>query len=147
MPHRDGVAWMSEQENKELVRRFLHEAWNQNNVLIINELLSPAYCRHIATDPYLLSRTAQREMIERVHRAFPNLRLTVEDVIAEDDRVVFRGTLRGTQLHRFRNVDSTRKELVLMIIGIVRIEDGVIVEQWGGVNELDLLRQLTSHFE
>ena len=133
---------MSEEEHKELVRRFLHEAWNQSNMLIVDELLSPAYCRHIATDPYLLSRSAQREMIQSVHRAFPDLRLTIEDVIAEDDRVVFRGMMRGTQLHQFRSVEPTRKQILLMIIGIIRVEDGLIVEQWGGVNELDLLRQL-----
>ena len=133
---------MSTEDNKQVVRRFLDQAWNQNNLCIVDELLHPAFCRHVATEPYLFSREAQRQNIIRFHEAFPDLKLTIEEIIAEQDMIVYRGLLRGTQLHEFRNVDPTRKQILLMVIGIVRVENGLIVEQWGGVNELDLLEQI-----
>lgn len=134
---------MVTEENKQLLRRFLYEAWNLKNICIIDELLSPAYCRHIATDPYLLSRATQKEMTVSVIEAFPDLCLAIEDIVAEDDRVVYRGVLRGTHKHRFRDVEPTHKHILLMVIGMVRVENNLIVEQWGGVNELELLRLLS----
>jgi predicted ester cyclase len=133
---------MSTEDNKQVVRRFLDQAWNQKNLCIVDELLHPAFCRHVATEPYLFSREAQTQNIIMFHEAFPDLKLTIEEIIAERDMIVYRGLLRGTQLHEFRNVDPTRKQILLMVIGIVRVENGLIVEQWGGVNELDLLEQI-----
>ena len=128
--------------NKQLVRRFLNEAWNLRNMLIVDELLSPAFCRHIANAPYLLSLEGQRNWILNVQHAFPDLALTVKEVIAEGDTVVFRGLLRGTHILRFRNIEPTHKQISVMVIGILRLEDGLIVEQWGGVSEPDIYQEL-----
>src|SRR3954465_11780256 len=135
---------MSTEENKQLVRRFLQEAWNEHNPAIVNELLSPLYCRHLATSPYLLSRDGQRKSIVAIKQAFTNFHLAIEDVLADADKVVYRGILRGTHSFEFRDIEPTHREIVLMVIGIVRLEGGLIVEQWGGVNELDLLQQLAA---
>jgi hypothetical protein len=57
--------------------------------------------------------------------------------------VVFRGPLLGTQEYQFRNVEPTGKQVLLMVIGIMRVEEGLmIVEQWGGISESDLQQLL-----
>ena len=131
---------MSLEENKELVRRFMYNAWNRKDICAVDELLAPSFCRHVATDPYMLNRAAQRARIFSVHHAFTALQLTIEDLIGEEDRVVFRGLLRGTHTGRFLTVEPTGRQIMMMVLGIMRVEDGLIAEQWGGVNELDLLQ-------
>ncbi|MFL5731784.1 MAG: ester cyclase [Chloroflexia bacterium] len=135
---------MSAEENKQLVRRFLQRAWNEGNLGIVDELLSPLFCRHLATSPYLLSREGQRQSIFNITQAFANFHLAVEDMLADGDKVVFRGLLRGTHVCPFRHIQPTHRDIVLMVIGIVRVEDGQIVEQWGGVNDLDLMHELAA---
>lgn len=133
------------ESNRELVRRFLHEAWNRKNIDIIDELLSPAFCRHVPDAPYLLTRDAQKEWILSVHHAFPDVTLAVEDIITEGDMVAFRGLLRGTQTDLFRNFEPSGQQVLLMVVGIMRVEDDLITEQWAGVSEPDLQQLLAVH--
>ncbi|SER57791.1 ester cyclase [Natrinema salaciae] len=76
-------------------------------------------------------REAYKRHLESLTTAFPNLRLEIEDMVAEDDRVAVRFTLRGTQEGRLMGIEPTGRELTLSVIAIYRFEDGKIAERWG----------------
>lgn len=76
-------------------------------------------------------REAYKRHLESLTTAFPNLRLDVEDMVAEDDRVAVRFILRGTQEGRLMGIEPTGREITLSVIAIYRFEDGKIAERWG----------------
>lgn len=75
--------------------------------------------------------------------AFPDIALTVDDVLIDGDRIAFRSTLRGTHLGPFRGFEPTGRPVTVSLVDIVRVENDQFVEQWGGPDLLDLLRQIT----
>jgi predicted ester cyclase len=74
--------------------------------------------------------------------AFPDLQLTVEDIIAEGDRVAVNLTARGTHRGTFQGIAPTGKTVTVSAFEVVRIENGKLVEHWGGPDTLNLLQQL-----
>lgn len=85
---------------------------------------------------------AFRRHAESVPRAFPDVRFDVQDLIAEDDRVMVRLVLSGTHEGPFMGIDPTGESVSMSGIVIYRFEDGKIVERWGEGNTLGLLQQL-----
>jgi len=90
-----------------------------------------------ATGPALL-----KEVFRRLHRAFPDLRITTEDLIAEGDKVVARNTVSGTHQGEYMGLPPTGKSITYNEIFIVRFAGGRIAETWGVVDILSQLRQL-----
>jgi steroid delta-isomerase-like uncharacterized protein len=83
-----------------------------------------------------------KEVFASLHRAFPDLYITVEDLIAEGDKVADRNTVTGTHLGEYMGLSPTGKSIVYNEIFICRFMDGRIVETWGVVDVLSQLRQL-----
>ena len=83
-----------------------------------------------------------KEVFARLHRAFPDLHVTVEDVIAEDDKVVARDTVTGTHRGEYMGIRPTGKSITYNEIFIARFADGRIAETWGVVDVLSQMRQL-----
>jgi steroid delta-isomerase-like uncharacterized protein len=132
---------MSAEENKAIIRRYLEEAWNRGNLTILDELMTPDYARYMSGQPPL-DREAQKRRIASFRQAMPDVRLTLEDLVAEGDRVVFRITLHGTQEGAFMGVPPTGKAVSIAAIDIARLDGGKIVEHWGQMDTYGLLRQL-----
>jgi steroid delta-isomerase-like uncharacterized protein len=132
---------MSTEENKTIVRQYLEEAWNQGNLTILDELMSPDYTRYMSGQAPL-DRESQKRRIASFRQALPDVRLTLEDLVAEGDRVVFRITLQGTQLGTLMGVPPTGKAVTIAAIDIARLEGGKIVEHWGQMDTYGLLQQL-----
>jgi len=84
----------------------------------------------------------QEQRIIDFQAAFPDLHFTIEDLVAEGDRVVFRATMRGTHQGLFRDIAPTGRPIAVAVLDIVRVADGAFAEQWGGPDLLDLLQQL-----
>ena len=133
---------MSAEQHKATIRRYLDEAWNKGNVGIIDELMAPNYARYLPGAAAPLNREAQKQRILGFRRAFPDLTLTPEDLLAEGDRVAFRMLLRGTHQGEFLRVSPTGKQVVVGALDVARFENGKIVEQWGITDTLGLLQQL-----
>ena len=133
---------MSPEDNKAIVRHYLEEAWNKGNVGILDELMAPTYARYMSGQASPLSREGQKQRITTFHRALPDLHLTIEDLIAEGDKVVFRVTVRGTQEGALMGISPTGKQVSVTAIDIARVADGKIVEHWGQMDMLGLLQQL-----
>lgn len=133
---------MSIEQNKAIVRRYLEEAWNKRNVGIIDELMAPTYARYVSASAAPLNREGLKQRITTFHRALPDLRLTIDDMIAEKDEVVFRITIRGTHQGELMGVPPTGKQVTMTAIDIARFEDGKIVEHWGQMDALGLMEQI-----
>jgi len=87
-------------------------------------------------------RGTVKEVFARLHRAFPDLHITIEDLIAEGDKAVARNTVTGTHQGEYMGLPPTGKSIPYNEIFIVRLADGRIAETWGVVDVLSQMRQL-----
>jgi steroid delta-isomerase-like uncharacterized protein len=133
---------MSTEDNKTLMGRFIEEVFNQKNLAAIDEFIAPNHVDH--TLPPFLPTTPEgtKRAIGIFLTAFPDVHLTVEDMIAEGDKVVTRYTSRGTQKGAFMGVPPTGKQMTVSSIIIAQITDGKIVEEWGLDDQMGMLQQL-----
>jgi predicted ester cyclase len=133
---------MSTVENKSLVGRYVEQVLNRGNMAVADELLAPDYRRYISPTTPPLSADVQKQRLAGIRAAFPDWQLTVEDMIADGDRVAFRATIRGTHRGTFQSIAPTGKPVTVFALDIVRIENGKFVEHWGGPDLMSLLQQL-----
>lgn len=131
---------MSVADNKALVRRYIDEAWNGGQPAL--PFFAPHYKRYLQATATPLTGAEQQQRIAQFRAAFPDLHFALDDLVAEEDRVVFRATMRGTHRGVFGGIAPTGNEVMVAVLDIVRIEDGVFAEQWGGLNLLELFQQL-----
>ena len=133
---------MSAEANKALVRRLLERLRVGWTLETVDEFFAPDYRRHLTATTPSLTREEQRLRASRLREAFPDAAVTLEDIVAEGDWVAYRLTIRGTHTGEFLGVPATRRQVAVGFFAIVRIVDGKIVEEWGGLDQADLLRQL-----
>lgn len=131
---------MSTEENKAFVRRAFEEG-NQGNWAVFNELFAPNFVLHNASMT-MQGREAGKQFLLMYNTAFPDGIFTIEDMIAEGDRVVVRVTARGTHQGAIMGIPPTGKQITLSGITIFRVANGKIVEQWSNSDDLGLLQQL-----
>jgi len=129
-----------ETRNKISSRRYFEEIWNEGNFTLLNDLLAPGYVDHMSSSP--AGPEAVRDEMSMFRKAIPNLRFRVEDVIAEDDKVVTRLTVTGTQHGDLPRIPAAGKQFTVSGIVIFRFQDGKAVEGWMEFNFLGLYRQL-----
>ena len=114
---------MSLEENKAIVRRFVEE-FNKRNLAIIDELVSPDYVDH---DRKVRGRETDfnhgKQAIAKILQDYPDLHTTIEDIIAEGDKVWF--------LEKDTGTDSSGKKMDATSLFILRIVNGKFVESWG----------------
>jgi serine phosphatase RsbU (regulator of sigma subunit) len=132
----------TEEENKASFRRYLEEAWNQGNLEVVDEIFDH-YVAH-QPDGSVLERGPEdvKRFVGEFRSAFPDLRLIVEEQIAEGDKVVSRGTIRGTHQGEFRGMAPTGKEVDIPGTAVFRFSsEGKVVESWDSYDQLSLMRQ------
>jgi steroid delta-isomerase-like uncharacterized protein len=131
---------MSE-ENKALARRSWEEIVNQQNLDAIDELYAPDFVWHEPEGDIRGSEQA-KQFVTTYLSAFPDLNVTVEDVIAEGDKVVSRVRFRGTHQGELTGIAPTQRQVEFEDITIHRIEGGKIVEEWERYDNLGIMQQL-----
>ncbi len=114
---------MSVEQHKAIVRRFVEEAWNNGNLDVLDEVCAPNYTLY-----GLGGLQELKQGITDFRRAFPDLHFTIEEMIAEDDKVAYRWTLRGTQQGEWQGNPPTGKTTTTTGITILRFADGKIVD-------------------
>jgi steroid delta-isomerase-like uncharacterized protein len=134
-----------ETSNKAVVRRFCDAANTGDAELIsktIDELVAPDAL--IRTPLPIEATGAQlvKEVFARLHRAYPDLHITIEDLIEEGDKVVSRNTVTGTHQGEHMGIPPTGKSVTYNEIFIARFEGGRIAETWGVVDVLAQMKQL-----
>ena len=132
---------MSTTHNKRLAERVWDEVWHQGDLRRIDDLFASDFVRH---DPgrELHGTEQNRQFVAELRAAFPDLHFTVEDEIAEGDRVCVRYRFEGTHTGAFRGIPSTKKRIGYSGILIYRILNNKIVEQWTEFDLLGFLKQL-----
>ena len=135
---------MSAEQNKTVARRFLVEVFGGGNLDLADELIAP---NHVSSGPGTLpglpsGPEGQRQLIGFYRSAFPDVQFTVEDQIAEGERVVTRWTAQGTHTGEFAGLPPTGRAATVTGVGIDRIVDGKIVESWGIFDQFGMLQQL-----
>ena len=134
---------MRTEENKAILRRYFDEAWNKGRLDVLDEIVAPNYVNHDPAVPGLPAGPAGLKPILAGFRAgFPDLLFTIEDLLAEGDRVVTRWTMRGTHLGEFAGLPPTGRAVVTGGIQIERVSNGQIVEHWRKSDDLGLMQQL-----
>lgn len=128
--------------NKAAVRRYYDEVLNQRHIDLIDELAIEDYVEH---DPFPGQGNGRADLKARARlllSAFNPLRFTVEDMIAEGDRVVVRWSNTGTHSGNFIGIPPTGKTATTAGIDIHVVRDGRMAEHWHVVDQLAMLQQL-----
>jgi steroid delta-isomerase-like uncharacterized protein len=123
---------MSAEANKAIVRRLWQEVWNRADLAVADAIFDDAYAAH------------EKAFVPVIRAAFPDSHHTIEDLIAEGDKVVTRFTWTGTHRGEFEGIPPSGRRISVAGIWIHRLEGGRIVEgrDWGLVDWMSLLRQL-----
>lgn len=124
---------MSTEDNKRVARRMTDEVWNLGKPEVLDEICAPSY--HLRGTGGLAEL---KRDITLMRRAFPDLRYTVEEMIAEGNAVVSRWTWHGTHRGEFEDIASTSKELTATGITIFHFADGKIVDDLFEMGSPDL---------
>jgi steroid delta-isomerase-like uncharacterized protein len=134
---------MANEQNEQVVRRSFEEAWSKGDLDAVDETVSP---EAVGYDPALPEPTrgtdGLKQNITMYRAAFPDLKLMIEDMISDGDKVVTRWTSEGTHEGELMGIPATGKHISGGGISIDRLEDGKIVEDWTHWDNLGLLRQL-----
>ena len=129
---------MTPDEHKAIARRFFEEVWNQQKLDTIDEVFAPT----VLLNGQPVARDSFRQIVATRRAAFPDLRVTVEDQVADGDKVSTRRTWQGTHQGPYRGIAATGKRVTWSQISIVRVAHGRIVEDWAVADELGILQQL-----
>ena len=127
--------------SKTLVRRFLDELISTGNLALTPQFLSPDHVAHFAGLP-TMDLQGWTQASQGYFGGFPDLHVDVQDVVAEGDRVVVRWTWTGTHRGPFMGVPATGRQVQGTGVGIYRIADGLIAEQWVTEDMTLLMQQL-----
>ena len=133
---------MSAEENKAVIRRWI-EAYNERDLEAEADVLAPGLVVHVSATPGPLEGLeAWRQFSGSFAEAFPDLRLTVQDIAAEGDTVAARVAFRGTHRGEFQGIPPTGKEVAFSSMEFNRLVGGKVEEHWVEVNLFGLMQQL-----
>ncbi len=135
---------MSLEENKAIVRRFIHEGVMGGNLAVIDEVCAPDCVNHSATAAARHGTEGMKRVVASSRAAQPDQRWTQEMVVAEGDMVVIHGIREATwQGESFRGIPTPKgKPVAVELVHLFRIGGGKIVEHWAVRDDLGLMQQL-----
>jgi steroid delta-isomerase-like uncharacterized protein len=128
---------MSLEENKALVRRWI-DVYNTHNLDSFDEFIAPDYVDHTNK----VDREGLRKLFIIGFTGFPDWHETIEDIIAEGDKVWIRITYTGTHTSEFMGVAPTGKKVSMAGVDIYRIENGKLIEYWHVSDQMNFNVQL-----
>jgi steroid delta-isomerase-like uncharacterized protein len=129
------------EQNKAVARRFAEELWNQGDIAVIDEILAPEFVMHTPLGDRRGLDSMRHEVVQ-TRAAFPDLRLTIDDIIAEGDRIAVRVNNTMTHKGTFAGVQPTGKALRIQEAAVFRLAGGKIVEGWAYWDAGKFIRQL-----
>jgi steroid delta-isomerase-like uncharacterized protein len=133
---------MSIEKNKALARRWLDEVWNKVNLAVVDELSATDFTFSYAAPGVSNDREGYKQTVIMLTSGVSDLKITLEDIVAEGDKVVVRW--KGTSKHtgEFMGIPATGKQLSMTGISIARIEGSKIAEEWGEMDMMGLMQQI-----
>jgi len=134
---------MSEETNKQIVRRFIDEVFVGLRPETVDELVADDFESHgWPTSEGATPKQSLRQTTQRMGSALSDIRFAIDDLIAEDDRVVARVTSSAKQTGEFMGMPPTGRPYEIGEIHIFRLRDGQIVEHWYEMDAMGLMKQL-----
>jgi len=127
-----------------LVRRWFEEVWNQGRAELIDALSAPdvattgldeGTAEHRGVGPF-------RIFYDNLRTALPDLHVTVDDILAEGDKVAVRLTAIGTHKQEAMGLRATGRRVTIPAIVIVRVANGKVAQAWNSIDHLGLLKQI-----
>jgi steroid delta-isomerase-like uncharacterized protein len=134
---------MSTEQNKVLVRQMVEEVFNRGNISLADKFLAPDFVEREELPPGVpRGREGVKQLTAMFRSAFPDFKATIDDIIAEGDKVVIRQTWTGTHKGEFMGMPPTGKRMSIGVIDIIRIAEGKFVEHWGQMDSMGMMQQL-----
>lgn len=128
--------------NKAIYQHYIQQVFNQGQVDLLDELLSPSYVYHEAPPGTLPGAEGIKQVVSMFRAAFPDLEITIDDQVAEGDLVCTRATTRGTHQGEIFGIPATGKAVTMNGLTLVRIVEGRIAESWVKNDVMSLMHQL-----
>src|SRR5918999_254307 len=129
--------------NKALARRWVEGLFNEGNLDVADEILTPDFVLHAPFDPEgLRGPEAVKQFVSAYRNAFPDGHTTIEDQIAEGDKAVNRWTATGTHQGEFQGIAPTGNRVTFTGIDLIRVADGKLTEGWVELDALGWMQQL-----
>jgi predicted ester cyclase len=131
-----------EQQNVELVQWYIENGVNANDLDKLLSVFREDSIDHSAPPGIPQGPAGVAMLFGMFFEGFPGIWAEVEDVLAEGDLIGFHSTVRGKHTGTFMGIPATGKEIEIRVLEMVRIEDGKIVEHWGGFDNFAMMQQL-----
>ena len=129
-------------DGKDLALRFVKEVFDNKNLDAIDEMIAPGSTDHTPFPGYGNTVAEVKRSIGDFVKAFPDMKTTIDDVIAEGDKVVIRSTFTGTNTGEFMGMPATGKKVTVGGIDIVEIKGDKLGDHWGYVDSPAMMEQL-----
>jgi steroid delta-isomerase-like uncharacterized protein len=128
--------------NKTVCRRLIEEVLNRGDFSLVDTLVSPGYVYHGPGGLELRGRDGFKQIVTLYRTAFPDLHMTIQDLVAENDKVAIRWTARGTHKGDLAGIAPTGRAATVTGIVVSRVVDGMLAEDFETFDEVGMLRQL-----
>jgi predicted ester cyclase len=133
---------MSTEENKAVIRRIIEEAFNKGNLAVADEAIAPNYVYHGAGGQEFKGVEGFKQFVTMMRSAFPDVRMTPEDMVAEGDKVAHCSRLRGTFKGEMMGMAPTGKQIDISVLTLSRFAGGKEVEAWLYADTLAMYQQM-----
>ncbi|MHA1944341.1 MAG: ester cyclase [Candidatus Thorarchaeota archaeon] len=127
------------EENKNLVREFFEKGNSEEKTPV--ELCAPSFTAHIGGYP-VMDLQAFQQYQTTYFASFSDTSITIEDMVAEGDRLAFRGVVRATHTADFMGIQTSGKQIVVPVVGFAKIAEGKIAEWWNFPDRLSWMQQI-----
>lgn len=129
-------------DNEALTRRWFEEVWNRGRAEAIDELFASDGIAHGLGDSKLVGPEGFKPFHQQFMGAFPDIRVTIDDMISQGDIVAVRFSIRGTHRGDHLGVAATHRPVTVTAMSFVRWRNGQIVDGWNSVDMLGMLQQI-----
>lgn len=130
-------------DNKNIVRRLFEEVWNKGHQQVADELFAPTYTHHDSSTPEVgRGPESEKKRATLYRNAFPDIRFTVEDLIAEGETVTARWSCHGTHKGDLNGIAPTGKQFTISGISVARFANAKMIEGWVNWDALGMMQQL-----
>ena len=133
---------MQTEQNKATFLRYADEVFRAGNIDAVDAYIAPDFISHNLPPGQAQGPEGIKNALRGLHSAFPDLEATLDDLLAEGDKVAARYTVRGIHAGTFLGIAGTGKRVTVAAIGIYRFAEGQFVESWVQMDTLGLLQQL-----
>ena len=133
---------MSHEANKEIARRLIEEDLNTGDPAMAEAVVHPHFVDHTNPPGMQEGLDGHQQILKLFRSAFPDVKWTIQEMLADGDKVAMRLVWHGTHTGSFFGIPATGKLVEVQGTHIVRIEDSKVIEHWGNDDDLGLMRQI-----